>query len=183
MPTDNLRTHLDALRAISPMPSDEVLETDTELVDRYDELLRAIKAESDDASAPEVVRTLVYSFGLGDGFGTYWTNLHLIEKLANDETYRLIQQAAVEGPPGVRKWSCLLLGRRQDPGDVPFLISCLHDPEVEVLVQALRSLKMIARTHHIPEAIPYVKESLLHPQGKVSEAAAETLEALEHLRE
>jgi hypothetical protein len=183
MSSEELEDQLHTLAGISPMPDDAALEDRPELVDLYAANVQNICRLLNGRFISWAVAALLHSFGIGDGFGTYWTTLHSIEKLTvdtahSDEVYTLIRKALTDGPPGARKWGCLLLGRRRDPGDLAWLLPRLRDAEDEVVHQALHSVRMIACDHNISEAIPDVEAMLEHWNPSIVRAAAETLEAL-----
>ncbi len=73
------------LQALSPMPSDEELvalpEEGSRRLDKYVELLEAIRQETTAEFPPEVVSVLLSSFGVGDGYEVYWTTVHLIRRV------------------------------------------------------------------------------------------------------
>lgn len=173
-----LRAHLRALSKMSPMPDDDVLEGAPEQIDQYASLLEAIQQEIGSHFDPVVVEALVGSFGVGDGFEVYWSTVHLIEKFRNVSTYAVLRKEAIDGPAGVRKWCCLMLGRRRDPEDLPILLSCLHDSEPRVVHEALRAIRMIAQVHRIPEAIPQVQGLVDNPNASLATAAQDALKAL-----
>jgi hypothetical protein len=105
-----IQRYVTALAELSPMPSDEVLENDTERINRYAAILQALEAV-DRQHDCRIVAALINSFGPGDGFEVYWSTVHLIEASRCIEAYHLIEQSLVTGSPGVRKWCSLLLAR------------------------------------------------------------------------
>lgn len=178
MRPSHVEHYLEALVTLSPMPSDEVLETDPERVDRYAGVLQAIEDER--ARTPEpldcrIVASLIASFGPGDGFETYWSTVHLIESAQCAETDRLIRLGLATGSVGARKWCCLLLGRKRDPADLQLLIARLADAEALVVVEALWAIRRIACDHPIPEASGVVSALTTHSDPKVARTAHETL--------
>jgi hypothetical protein len=89
MADDSLEALVGELESLSPMPDDTELEADQ--VDRYDDLVTAISQELSDRFDERAVRALVYSFGIGGGYGVYWSTLHAIERFhTNEQTYRII---------------------------------------------------------------------------------------------
>jgi hypothetical protein len=178
MSQDTLDAYVQPLEDMSPMPDDDAPQMTAELADRYAELVGAIARELDYQFDARAVGALVRSFGLGDGFETYWATVHVIERFcAREETYALIYAGIGDDAPGVRKWSCLLLGRRRDQRDLPLFIACLSDAEERVVVQALSSIRMLAQTHPVPAAIPSVAALVADPRPAVAAAARRALQA------
>jgi hypothetical protein len=157
------------------MPDDPVLEEHANRIDAYADLLEAIGRQVGEGFDPAVVRALLSSFGIGDGFEVYWTTLHLIERFRGPQTYALIQEGVARGAPGTRKWGCLLLGRRRDPADLPVLLGRLDDPDSRVVVEALRAIGLIAERHTITEAVPAVQPLTAHPRPDIARAARQAL--------
>lgn len=92
MVQDRLDACVQALEAISPMPDDDAPQMTAEMVDRYVELVDAIARELEHRFDVRAIRALVQSFGLGDGFETYWSTVHVIERFRDHEaTYALIR--------------------------------------------------------------------------------------------
>ncbi|HZC79916.1 MAG TPA: hypothetical protein VE258_19330, partial [Ktedonobacterales bacterium] len=167
-----------ALEDMSPMPDDDAPQMTAELVDRYAELVGEIARELDRRFDTRAVGALVRSFGLGDGFETYWPTVHVIERFSHsEETYALIRAGTGDDAPGVRLWCCLLLGRRRDLRDLPLFIACLDDTEERVVVQALSSIRMLAQIHPVPAAIPSVVALVADPRPAVAAAARDALPA------
>lgn len=169
---------LDALKQMSPMPDDHVLEHDSELIDRYSRLIARLETAAGDQAEPGLIERLVNSFGLGDGFEVYWSTVHLIERYRSPTTYSVIQRGALSGAPGVRKWCCLLLGRRREPEDLEMLLACLVADEPQVVCEALQAIEMIGQRHQIKEAAARVQTLIGDPRPGVSNAAAEALQTL-----
>src|SRR5260370_8351262 len=114
------------------MPSDEELiglpEEGSRRLDKYVELLKAIRQETTAEFPPEVVSVLLSSFGVEDGYEVYWTTVHLIETFPDEHLlYAFIQQATKSPNPGTRRWSCLFLVRRRSTNNLPFLLDRLKD--------------------------------------------------------
>src|SRR5260221_11980181 len=78
MSQDTLDSYVQSLEDMSPMPDDDAPQMTAELVDRYAELVGAIARELDYQFDARAVGALVRSFGLGDGFETYWATVHVI---------------------------------------------------------------------------------------------------------
>lgn len=178
MLTPDLEAHLQALIDISPMPNDAALESDPERVDRYQRLIEAIGREIEDQPSARLVQVLADSFGLGDGFGVYWSTLHLIERIRGEATYEVVGRCAKEGSPGVRQWCCLILGRRRELTDLPIFLALLHDPEPKVVIESLQAIRMLAQRHEIPEAAPPTAALLQSVHSDIVEAARDALAAL-----
>lgn len=183
MAQDTLDAYVQALERISPMPADEAPQMTADLVDRYAELVSAIARELDGRFEARAVGALVHAFGLGDGFETYWSTVHVIERCRPSEaTSAVIRAGTSDVAPSVRKWCCLLLGRRRDPHDLPLLLARLDDAVERVVVEALSSIRLLAQAHSIPEAIPAVAVLVADPRPAVARAAHDTLQALGHPR-
>ena len=130
------------LRALSPMPDDKELEALEEegsrRLDRYVELIRGIRQETKTAFPVEVISVLLSSFGVGEGFESYWLTLHLIETFPDKQLlHGLIQNTCKDPNAGTRLWSCRLLGRWRSIEDLPFLLDRLKDDVAEVRLEAL----------------------------------------------
>jgi len=159
------------LQAISPMPSDEELiglpAEGSRRLDKYVELLEAIRQETTVEFSPEVVSVLLSS-------------LHLIESFPDEHLlYAFIQQATKSPNPGTRKWCCLLLGRRRSIDDLPFLLDRLKDEMPAVRTAALLyGIALLAEGYPLPQAIPVVAELLNDDQESVREYAREVMATL-----
>jgi hypothetical protein len=178
MQASHVERYVEALRALSPMPSDEALETDPERIDHYASVLQAIEDERAGTQGPldcRIVAALIASFGPGDGFETYWSTVHLIESAQCAETERLTRLGLATGSVGTRKWCCLLVGRKRDPADLQLLLARLADPETLVVAEALWAIRMIACEHPIPDATAHVSALTTHPDPQITHAAHETL--------
>jgi hypothetical protein len=160
------------------MPSDAVLETDPERIERYVALLQAIEDDRGASQQPldcRLVAAVIAAFGPGDGFEAYWSAVHLIESAHCAETEHLIRQGLTSDSVGTRKWCSLLVGRKRDPADVPLLLARLADPETVVVAAGLHALHMIACDHPIPEAATSVSALTVHPDPQIARTAQETL--------
>ncbi len=172
------------LQAISPLPSDAELvalaEEGSRRLDKYVELLEAIRQETKTKFPPKVVSVLLASFGVGDGYEVYWTTVHLIESFPDEHIlYTFIQQATTSPNPGTRKWCCLLLGRRRSIHDLPFLLERLKDEVPAVRTAALLyGIALLAQVYPLPQAIPVVAELLDDEQASVREHAREIMATL-----
>ncbi len=166
------------------MPSDEELVAlpaeGSRRLDKYVELLEAIRQETKAEFPPEVVSVLLSSFGVGDGYEVYWTTVHLIESFPDEHLfYAFIQQATKSPNPGTRKWCCLLLGRRRSIDDLPFLLDRLKDEVPAVRTTALLyGIALLAQVYPLPQAIPVVAELLNDDQESVREYAREVMATL-----
>ena len=176
---------LDALRALSPMPSDEELEAHPEegaqLLDTYVEIIEAIRNAIVVDYPPEIVTSLLASFGVGDGGESYWTVLHLIEAFPRkDLLHSLIQQASENPNPGTRLWSCIMLGRWRSLDDVPLFLKRLKDAVPAVRQAALQDgIATLAQKYTLPYAVPSVAELLNDEHEAVRRAAKRVLAALQ----
>ncbi len=185
MDSHRLPDLLAQLQAISPMPSDEELmalsEEGSRRLNKYIELLKAIKQETRLKFPIEVVLTLLLSFGIGDGYEIYWTTVHLIESFPEKHAlYALVQQASRSPNPGTRKWCCLLLGRRRRIEDLPLLLERLEDAVPAVRIAALLyGIAALAQVYSLREAIPVVAKLLNDEQDSIRENAREVLVVLE----
>jgi hypothetical protein len=184
MTSSKLVNLLTELHALSPMPSDEELAAMSgshgSMLDRYVEITEQIAEEVSLNHPLDVITPLLASFGIGEGFGAYWSVLHCIESFPQtDRVYTLIQQASSSTNPGTRKWSCLLMGRRRDENDVPFLLERLKDAIPVVRCYALMGIEMIAQSHVLPSVIPAVSKSLRDEDKDVRIAAEEALAVLQ----
>lgn len=173
-----LQARIDALRAMSPLPDEGSPQSTSALIVEYAALLGAIGQEVGTEFDPNVVDAVLHSFGMGDGSGTYWTAVHLIERSGNAAIYPLIRNAVVVGSPGMRVWGCILLSRNDSHEDLPLFLSCLHDAEPRVIYEALRGIRRIAEVYPAPEAIPAVERLIDHPRVDVARAAQAALAAL-----
>lgn len=180
-PVSNL---LSQLSAISPMPNDATLLEDAEdLADRYDALIEEIgqhltTEQLDPAEEAEVVGVLADSFGLGDGLGTFWGTLHLIERCTPSVALPVIQHRALHGLPGSRSWCAFILGRRRSSEDLPLFLALLNDDMPEVQLQALKSLSMLSQALPLQHVLPRVYPLLEHPNPRVRKEAQRTIEAI-----
>jgi hypothetical protein len=142
------------------------------LIERYVQLVGAIAEALGSHFDARAIRALVHAFELGDGFESYWTTVHVIERFCDmEELYAVIHGAISEGAPGVRKWCCILLGRRCNPRDLPFLLARFGDAEERIVVEALSAIRILAQKHPVPTALPYVKPLLTDPRPAVARAA------------
>lgn len=183
MSLTHLRTLLDALRSISPLPDDEALANAPELIDQYAELLRGIAEDIDTQFVPEAVASVLQSFGVGDGYGAYWTAVHFIERGGGDAIYPLVRDAVRTGAPGTRKWGCLLLARRRDPQNLQLFLGCLADPETEVVAEAVGGIRLLALANRIPasvaqDIVPRLRPLLSHPREAIAVEARDVLNAM-----
>jgi len=167
------------------MPSDEELVAlpaeGSRRLDKYVELLEAIRQETKAEFPPVDVSVLLSSFGVGDGYEVYWTTVHLIESFPDEHLlYSFIQQATKSPNPGTRKWCCLLLGRRRSIDDLPFLLDRLKDEVPAVRTAALLyGIALLAQVYPLPQAIPVVAELLNDKQESIREYAREDLATLQ----
>jgi HEAT repeat protein len=181
----SLHTLLIELQSISPMPGDEELEAVPEegfdRLDRYVALLMTIRQAVQDEYPPEVIPTLLSSFGIGDAYEVYWTALHLIESFPDKQALaRLIQQASQSPNPGTRKWCCHLMGRRRSLDDLPFLLERVNDEVTIVRIWAMEyGLSMLAQVHALPEAIPVLTALLNDEQASVRQCAQKVISTLQ----
>lgn len=172
------------LQAITPLPSDEELVTVPEEGSRrlatYEDLLQAIEHETQAEFPLEALAVLLSSFGIGDGYGVYWTTLHLIESFPEEPSfYLLIQQASKSPNPGTRKWCCILLGRRRSLDDLPFLLERLQDEVPEVRVTALLyGISMLGQVSPLPQALPLVAALLNDEEEAIREYAQRVMTTL-----
>jgi len=173
-----IQRYIAALEELSPMPSDEALENDTERIDRYAAILQAFE-DMDGQHDCRIVAALINSFGPGDGFEMYWSTVHLIEAAQCAETYRLIERSLVTGASGVRKWCCLLLGRKRNPANLDLLIARLEDPDAVVVYEALRAILKIGCDHPISAARAPVAALTTHPNPEIVSAAQEALATID----
>jgi hypothetical protein len=177
---------LQKLQTISPMPTDEELEQNPHVgvkrLNDYQETIEQIARVDAEQFDEETVRILVSSFGLGDGFGVYWATLHVLEKIYQKPFYfSLIQQETKNPNPGTRKWCCLLLGRRRNKEDLPFLLDLLKDDVPEVRVSALLwGIDYIVEASPLPQAIPSVEALLDDPDEQIRKYARQTLIKLQN---
>jgi hypothetical protein len=176
---------LQELQIISPMPTDEELEQNPQVgmekLQRYQEIIDNIAHAEIEQFNEETVRILASSFGLGDGFGMYWATVHVLEKMQKKSFfYPIIQQQTKSPNPGTRKWCCLLLGRRRNKEDLPFILDLLKGEFSEVRVSALLwGLDYMAEALSLPQAIPSVEALLYDPKEDVKKYARETLARLQ----
>jgi hypothetical protein len=175
---------LNKLATISPMPSDEALLADEgDVADRYDALIEEISRDlsantPDAAEEAEAVRVLADSFGMGGGMGIYWGTLHLIERCTPSIAVPIIQDMALHGQPGSRRWCCFLLGRRRDVDNLPLFLALLNDSQPEMQAQALQSLAMLAQVADLKHVRPSVSRYLEHPDADVRKAAQRAVETI-----
>jgi HEAT repeat protein len=166
------------------MPSDEELlakpEEGKRRLDTYVELIGAIQQAIQVDFPKEAVTALLASFGIGDGFGIYWTTLHLVESFPDEEVlYSLVQQGSTSLNPGTRKWCCYLLGRRHNINDLPFLLDRLNDEVPDVREAALcYGIAMLAQVHKLPQALPAVAQMINDEQETICECAKEVMATL-----
>lgn len=159
------------------MPSDEELEERSEegahRLDRYVQVIEAIRQEVQTAFPVETIPPLLSSFGFGDGGEVYWSTVHLLEAYPDEAIlYRFVQQACQSPYPGTRKWCCFLLGRRRSLEDLPFFLERLRDEIPAVRKEALLyGIGSLAEVSPLSQAIPAVTE-LLHDEGKAIQKAA-----------
>jgi HEAT repeat protein len=125
-----------------------------------------------------LVKVLADSFGLGGGMGIYWGTLHLIERCTPSIALPIIQDRALHGPAGSRKWCAFILGRRRNSDDVPLLLALLNDDLPEVQAQALKSLDMLSQVVSLQHLLPSVYLLLEHPDPQVRKAAQHTIDAI-----
>lgn len=132
MLTPHLSQLITALQALTPMPDDDTLNdlpVEDNPMDILDNILIALKQETQEAYPLEIIPPLLEVFGTGTGNGIFWSILHLIEAYPDSqEIYPLIQHATHSTNPGTREWCCLLLGRRRNQEDESFLVERLQDP-------------------------------------------------------
>ena len=179
-----IQRYVAALAELSPMPGDEALENDPERIDRYADILHDLKKlrETEGRLDCRIVEALINSFGLGDGFEVYWSTVHLIEASQCAEAYHQIEHSLVTGSSGVRKWCCLLLGRKRDPAILGLLIERLADPDAVVVHETLGAIRKIGCDHPIPEARGPVAVLTTNANPEIVSAAQETLTAIDKQR-
>jgi hypothetical protein len=176
-----IQRYIAALEELSPMPSDEALENEPKRLERYADVLHDLKVvrEAEGQLDCRIVAALINSFGSGDGFEVYWSTVHLIEAAQCVETYHLIERSIAIGSSGVRKWCCLLLGRKRNPVDLSLMIARLEDADAVVVHEALGAIRKIGYNYPVPEAIASVAALTAHPNPEIVSAAQETLTAID----
>src|SRR5579884_2422463 len=150
MLTPQLSELITALQALTPMPDDDTLNdlpVEDNPMDTLDNILIALKQETRETYPLEIIPPLLEVFGTGTGNGVFWGILHLVEAYPDkQELYPLIQRATRSTNPGTREWCCLLLGRRRNLADEPFLVERLQDPVAVVRQYALKGIIMLSRS-------------------------------------
>ncbi len=134
---DRVEQLISQLRALSPMPEDELLTE--EQVDTYGRIIDELLQFKD----PRAIRPVLDSFGYGDGYGVYWAAVHFVESFNEAEVLpHLI--AAVQSPnPGSRMWAAALLGWGRYKDAIPHLLALLKDPKDLVRAHAVVALGSI----------------------------------------
>jgi hypothetical protein len=136
-----------------PMPSNPALgdsydmEVDTSeydsLLTEYDSVITNIRMHKDEIvedDVEEIVVALIRTFGIDDGSGVFWENIHVIESFPLSIVHSVLQRECHGENPGTRKWCCTMLARFRDPIDIPLLIHNVDDEVVQVRYQALHGL-------------------------------------------
>jgi hypothetical protein len=174
----NIRTAelIERLRPVSPMPADGSPELSLERLSVYERLMQETwqHVVEDGEMAEELLVPLINSFGYGDGFGLYWTTLHILEKYPLDRLRPALLEAVQNGERGSRMWSVYMLGIQRNPIDVPVFLRALKDPEYDVRYYALMALGAIGTR----DAVPAMEELLADPAAKVRKAAREYTDRL-----
>lgn len=122
------------LQALSPMPNDHEL-TEKQLGEYHKIVYELTQLED-----KRCIRSLIESFGYGNGNGVYWGVVHLLERFAVEETDPLLLSALQSENPGVRQWSALMLGRSENQLAIPRLLQLLYDSMELVRAEAVVAL-------------------------------------------
>ncbi len=128
---------IDKLRRLSPMPEDGSLSTD--IIDQYELLISQLA----DMSDPRCIGALLDSFGYGEGHGTYWKTLHLVESFPVEDVDPLLIDRLKRGSRGTKMWAAYMLGRSRNHSAITELILCLRDGDHLVRRNSAMALGMI----------------------------------------
>jgi hypothetical protein len=71
---------MENLQDLSPIPRDELLLDEELRLTQYQEIVTELYDNSEFVTSNHIP-TLLNAFGLGSGFGLYWTVLHILEQL------------------------------------------------------------------------------------------------------
>ena len=132
--TDMVKDLLEQLDALSPMPDDD--DASIETLQRYEEIVEQLVMYND----PRCIQPLIESFGYIDGYGLYWSTMHLIETFAVEETSPLLIKALNHENKGTRLWATRMLMRSQNNEVFPKLITLLADEAEHVRAEAALAL-------------------------------------------
>lgn len=167
------------LQSISPMPDDDALVELPQKEHPLDKLYNIIFVLKQEEYSLELIPPLLQVFGIGEGMEVFQHVVSVIEKYSNmEEAYPLIQEATRSENAGTRKWCCLLLGRRRNKVDEPFLTARLKDDVAQVRQKALVGILMIAQRYDMRHLIPMVEPLLQDEDWEVQTTAIDTLEML-----
>ena len=165
------------LMSISPMPDDGSMGQTSEVLDRYVEIVEALrKMIDDDPTLAEHLppRCVIDAFGYGDGNGAYWLGVGLVRRLPKSKVLPALHEAILNGKPGPRQWSAMLLGQYRDHSAIPLLLQALDDPLPLIRADAAQSLGMIGDK----ASCGRLQELLNDPDEDVRECAALALSSL-----
>jgi len=105
-----------------------------------------------------------------------WRVLYALEKIVEPNRVVLIaaQHATDEPEPLVRAYAVRTMGRQKSPHATAYLLQALDDPEIAVVINAVRALQLIADTTCVRCGIS-IAARLAHPHPYVRVTAATAL--------
>ena len=139
---DRVANLMQELQCLSPMPRDELLVDEEICLERYQEVVTelydlSILVTSDD------IPTLLNAFGLGTGFGLYWTLLHILEQFSWEDLEPNLILALQNNNPGTRMWAISILRRGRSQNALSAIENLLDDPEELIRAEAVSALGVI----------------------------------------
>lgn len=167
---DRISKLMENLQELSPMPRDEELVSEEELVIKYQEVVMELY-ENSSLITLDSIPDLLNAFGLGTGFGLYWNILHILEHFPWEVLEPKLISALDNRNPGTRMWALTILRRGKSKNALPAIEGLLNDPENMVRAEATLSLGVIGGR----QMIPLINRMSQDPSREVRAAAEEIL--------
>jgi HEAT repeat protein len=133
---------MENLQDLSPIPRDELLLDEELRLTQYQEIVTELYDNSEFVTSNHIP-TLLNAFGLGSGFGLYWTVLHILEQLPWEDLEPNLISALRSSNPGTRMWATSMLRRGKSKNALSAIENLLDDPEELIRVEAVLALGVI----------------------------------------
>jgi hypothetical protein len=133
----NKKEALNFLAKYQPLPSDEELAQDENILEKYDEIRKYFIKEPDHRCIP----LFLGSFGGGDGFGVYQLVEDVMWKFSKDEVLPHLIKALQSPSNDIKYWSIQIASGFPDDLLIPILFQILEGADYD-----LRSMAIIAIT-------------------------------------
>ena len=170
MDTEKIIGLLKELRAMSPMPEDEVLiamgggagDTIDQFVLRYDEIIRILYDlpvhELTKEMQQQIVRTLLDSLSVGGTFEIVEGVQNAIYRYPDAIFYEIVEDRIWHGRDGTRMWSVVLLACKGRITDLPVFLQMMHDPCEDVQEWSLEAIEWLAEKQKLEAIIPDITQ-------------------------